>query len=69
MLIWPGHLAAWFLGANDLNQNMYDVTTGRGYDGLSSTGVNVNSGAESTIEALFTMERVESYPARKSCIG
>ncbi|HEY5407727.1 MAG TPA: hypothetical protein VIJ92_11590 [Ginsengibacter sp.] len=63
-----GHLAAWFLGANDLNKNMYDVTTGRGYDGLSSTGVNVNAGAESTIEALFTMERVESYPAVKAAL-
>ena len=61
-----GHLAAWFLGANDLNQKMYDVTTGRGYDGLSSTGVNVNAGAESTIEALLTLERVENYPAVKA---
>lgn len=64
-----GHLAAWFLGANDLKQNMYDVTTGRGYDGLSSTNVNVNAGAESTIEALFTMERVESYPVVKSALN
>ena len=63
-----GHLAAWFFGANDLNQNMYDVTTGRGYDGLSSTGINVNAGAESTIEALLTMERVESYPAVKAAL-
>jgi hypothetical protein len=41
-----GHLSAWFLGANDLNQNMYSVATGRGYDGLSSTSVNINSGAD-----------------------
>ncbi len=63
-----GHLAAWFLGANDINQNMYDITTGRGYDGLSSTGININAGAESTIEALLTMERVESYPAVKAAL-
>jgi len=63
-----GHLAAWFLGANDLNQNMYDVTTGRGYDGLSSTSINVNAGAESTIEALLTMERVGNFPVVKAAL-
>jgi hypothetical protein len=64
-----GHLSAWFLGANDANQNMYSVSTGRGYDGLSSaTNINVNSGAESTIEALSTMERVESNPAVKAAL-
>ncbi len=61
-----GHLSAWFLGANDVNQNMYSIATGRGYDGLSSSGVNINSGAESTIEALLTMESVESNPAVKT---
>ena len=65
-----GHLAAWFLGANDAGQNMYSVTTGRCYDGISSsTSVNLNSGAESTIEALFTMENVESYPAVKAALN
>jgi len=47
---------------------MYDVTTGRGYDGLSSTSVNINAGAESTIEALLTMEKVESYPDVKAAL-
>ena len=61
-----GHLSAWFLGNNVANKNMYSLTTGRCYDGISSsTSVNVNSGAESTIEALLTMERVENYPAVK----
>ena len=65
-----GHLAAWFLGANDAGKNMYSLTTGRCYDAISSsTNVNVNSGAESTIEALLTMERVESYPAVKTAIN
>ncbi len=65
-----GHLSAWFLGANDASQNMYSVTTGRGYDGLSSTtNINVNSGAESTIEALLTIERVESNPAVKTALN
>ncbi len=58
-----GHLSAWFFGANDAGKTMYSLTTGRCFDGLSSpTSININSGAESTIEALLSMERVESYP-------
>jgi hypothetical protein len=65
-----GRLSAWFLGANVAGKNMYSLTTGRCYDGISSvTGMNVNSGAESTIEALLTMERVESYPAVKTALN
>ncbi|MEP6948741.1 MAG: hypothetical protein ABI863_05685 [Ginsengibacter sp.] len=61
-----GHLSAWFLGANVTGKDMYSTTTGRCYDAISSSAnVNINSGAESTIEALLTMERVESYPAVK----
>ena len=60
-----GHLAAWFSGANDANKIMYSPTTGRCFDGIQSASVNINSGAESTIEALLTMEMVELYPAVK----
>lgn len=61
-----GHLAAWFWGANDANKVMYSVNTGRCFDGIeSSSNVNLNSGAESTIEALLAMEGVESYSAVK----
>jgi hypothetical protein len=59
-----GHLAAWFLGANAANTNMYSISTGVCFDGISSpTSVNQNSGAESTIEALLTLQKVEAYPA------
>jgi len=62
-----GHLAAWFLGANDASQDMYSLATGLGFDGISSpTSVNTNSGGESTIEALLTMERVQAFPAVKA---
>jgi hypothetical protein len=65
-----GHLAAWFLGANDAGKSMYSLTTGRCYDAISSAAnVNVNSGAESTIEALLAMERVEAYPAVKAALN
>ncbi|MFD1144834.1 hypothetical protein ACFQ4C_27135 [Larkinella insperata] len=56
-------LAGWFLGANPANVKMYDPATGRCYDGISSaTDVNRNSGAESTIEALWAFQRLEKYP-------
>jgi hypothetical protein len=59
-----GHLAAWFLGNNVTGMDMYVSSNGIGYDGISSsTSINMNSGAESTIESLMTMEEVESYPA------
>jgi hypothetical protein len=59
-----GHLAAWFLGANVANTNMYSVSTGICFDGISSpSSVNFNSGGESTIEALLTIEKVETNPA------
>lgn len=64
-----GHLAAWLLGANESNANMYDKTTGRCFDAISSAGnINHNSGAESTIEALLTLQRVENYPAVKTAL-
>jgi hypothetical protein len=46
---------------------MYDTTTGRCFDGINdSTSLNRNSGAESTIEALYTLLEIEQYPlARK----
>ncbi len=65
-----GHLAAWFLGANDANKIMYSVSTGICFDALqSSTSANLNSGAESTIEALLAMESVDAYPAVKTALN
>lgn len=58
-----GKLASWFLGNNVAKAIMYDVATGRGYDGIGATGkVNYNSGAESTIESLWAFQRLEQYP-------
>ncbi len=65
-----GHLAAWFLGANAANNIMYSVTTGRCFDGIqSASNINLNSGAESTIEALLAMEIVENFPAVKAALN
>jgi len=65
-----GNFAAWFLGANEAGINMYDVKTGRCFDGISSpSDVNKNAGAESTIEALLTMQIVEGYPEIKVALN
>ncbi|MCD4731188.1 MAG: hypothetical protein K8R74_11330, partial [Bacteroidales bacterium] len=50
-------IVEWFSGKNIANQQMYDLATGRCYDGIvSETEVNRNSGAESTIEALLSLQ-------------
>jgi hypothetical protein len=61
-----GLAASWLFGNNVLREVMYDKTTGRCYDGISdSARVNRNSGAESTIEALYTLLEIEQYPLAK----
>lgn len=60
-----GLAAGWFYGNNAAGFPMYDPATGRGYDGLlgpSSFRVNMNAGAESTIEALMAMQAVTADP-------
>ncbi|MGF2413152.1 MAG: glycosyltransferase [Ferruginibacter sp.] len=50
----------WFLGANHLNQIIYNPCTGGCYDGLEENYVNLNQGAESTVSYLMarlTMEK------------
>jgi uncharacterized protein YyaL (SSP411 family) len=55
-------LASWFSGNNPAKTAMYDPATGRGYDGISSAeSINKNAGAESTIEALLTLQALEKY--------
>jgi hypothetical protein len=58
-----GLAASWLTGNNVANTVMYDRSTGRGYDGINSaTTYNRNSGAESTIEALYTILETERHP-------
>jgi hypothetical protein len=58
-----GVAASWFFGNNPAGQVMYDVATGRTYDGVSGDGaVNFNSGAESTIHGLLTMLALDEAP-------
>ncbi|WP_456408170.1 hypothetical protein [Caldithrix abyssi] len=53
-------LSAWFGGENLAGVKMYDPQTGRCFDGIiSPKKVNLNSGAESTIEALLALLEAE----------
>jgi hypothetical protein len=62
-LVMAGLAAAWLMGNNPVGEPVYDPASGRGYDGISGErGLNRNSGAESTIEALLTLTEVEKYP-------
>jgi glycosyltransferase involved in cell wall biosynthesis len=49
----------WFLGANHLNQIVYNPCTGGCYDGVEQENVNLNQGAESTICYLMARLSIE----------
>ncbi len=58
-----GVAAGWFFGANNAGLPTYDPGTGVARDGVSPDGViNQNSGAESTIHALLTMQALDQRP-------
>lgn len=55
-----GLTASWFMGNNVVKVPMYDPQTGRTFDGIDFAAVNLNAGAESTIEALIALIGVTS---------
>lgn len=60
--ILAGLAASWFMGNNVAGADMYDPETGRGFDGINGPDqVNRNAGAESTIEANYTILEVEQH--------
>jgi glycosyltransferase involved in cell wall biosynthesis len=50
----------WFLGQNQLQQALYDATTGGCRDGLHPERVNENQGAESTLSFLLALLEMRS---------
>ena len=61
---WPDGVAAaaaWFQGANDAGQVMWDPQTGGGFDGLLADGVNQNQGAESTLAVISTLQHARRF--------
>ncbi len=64
-----GNLATWFFGNNPANQIMYNTNSGIAFDGIDfANNINYNSGAESTIEALLSMQAIESNEIAKQII-
>lgn len=45
----------WFLGRNDLGEQVCDLETGGCCDGIEAIGVNANQGAESTLSWLISL--------------
>ena len=67
--ILTGKLAMWYFGNNPAKQVMYDHLSGRAYDGINSASkTNYNSGAESTIEALLSIQAMESNAIAKRIV-
>ncbi|MFH1365754.1 MAG: glycosyltransferase [archaeon] len=58
----------WFLGKNHLKQMMYNEGTGGCHDGLSKNSINLNQGAESTIEYLISRLMLEEIKKAKPII-
>lgn len=59
---YAGLAATWFFGNNIAGVPMYDPETGRGLDGIdgrASWRVNLNAGAESTLEALMALLAIQ----------
>ncbi len=56
----------WFTGENDCGQPLYDFATGGCRDGLHSSGVNLNQGAESTISWLMSLLSISFYLRNKN---
>jgi len=50
----------WFLGANDLNEGLYDFSTGGCRDGLHANRLNRNEGAESTLSFLLALAEMKA---------
>jgi hypothetical protein len=60
-------LSTWFFGKNNAKVIAYDKTSGRCIDGINGSNTyNKNSGAESTIEALLSMQAIEQFHKEKT---
>ncbi len=62
-------IAGWFFGNNPAHAQIYNPSDGICFDGINSENeINLNSGAESTIEALLSMQMLENYGLTKKDI-
>ena len=56
----------WFLGRNRLDEPVYDFATGGSHDGLGSSGMNENEGAESTLAFFQSLLALEAAGLQSS---
>ncbi|MEJ2306494.1 MAG: glycosyltransferase, partial [candidate division WOR-3 bacterium] len=45
----------WFLGDNEINETLYNFKTGGCRDGIHSSRLNLNEGAESLLSWLYVL--------------
>ncbi len=64
-MVLAGILAGWFFKNNPVKEEVYIAYKGLCLDGIDKVGINTNSGAESTVEALLTMDAIEGTVAQK----
>lgn len=65
-----GRISLWFFGKNEASKQMYDSKTGICYDGINSEeDINKNSGAESTIETLLSLLKLEENSTAHSAVN
>lgn len=57
---------SWFLGQNDLEQSLYDESTGGCRDGLHVDRMNENQGAESTLSYLMALLEMKAAHRKKA---
>ena len=55
--------ARWLTGDNDTGTPLYDAAAGSCADGLTPHGANGNSGAESTVSAIFVLQQARRVGA------
>jgi hypothetical protein len=56
-------LATWYWGNNPARKKMYHAASGRTFDGITApSAVNLNAGAESSIETLLCLQALHRYP-------
>ncbi|MFQ5706501.1 MAG: T9SS type A sorting domain-containing protein [bacterium] len=63
---YAGLIGTWWLGNNAQSFAMYDSTTGRCFDGLEVSGINLDSGAESVAEGLMSLQALYYTPEARS---
>ncbi|MCK5450705.1 MAG: glycosyltransferase family 4 protein [Candidatus Omnitrophica bacterium] len=56
----------WFLGVNDVKVTVYDRVSGGCYDGLNKNGVNLNQGAESSLNAVLGLLSITEMAHQQS---